>query len=55
MTPAVKAGKPALKKDYEETEIEGILFYIRKDLADLVFEINWVGFLFFGQFTVNEV
>jgi len=51
----VQAGIPVAQDDYEKTEIEGVPFFIRKDMVDKSFEINWVGFWVFGQFTVNEI
>jgi len=50
----VKAGKPQVENDYDKTKVEGIPFYIRKDLAQQQFEINWVGFWIIGQFIVKE-
>lgn len=55
MTPAVQAGIPVKESDYEKTEIEGVTIYYRKDMADFVFEIQWVGFWIFGQFLVKEI
>lgn len=55
VTPAVQAGIPVAQDDYEKTEIEGIPFFIRKDMADKNYEINWVGFWVLGQFVVNEI
>ena len=55
MTPAVKAGMPVEVDDYEKKEVEGIPFYIRKDLVNKQFEINWAGFWIFGQFVVKEL
>ena len=55
MTPAVKAGTPEIEKDFIKTKVEGITFYIRKDMADQKFEIQWVGFWIFGQFVVREL
>jgi len=54
VTPAVQAGIPKEIDDYNKAEVEGIPFYIRKDLADQVFEIKWVGFWIIGQFVVTE-
>ncbi len=55
MTPAVKAGTPVAEKDYKKMKIEGIPFYIREDMVDQKFEIQWVGFWIFGQFVVKEL
>ena len=55
MTPAVKAGIPVSEKDFLKTELDGIPFYIRKDMADHKYQINWVGLWIFGQFVVNEL
>jgi len=54
VTPAVHAGVPLNEEDFVKDEIEGIPFFIRKDLVDKSFSINWVGFWVFGNFTVIE-
>jgi hypothetical protein len=51
----VKAGKPLEENDYRKTEIEGISFYIRNDMADQAFEIQWYGVWVFGQFVVKDI
>jgi hypothetical protein len=51
----VQAGIPVTEIDYEKTEIEGIPFFVRKDMVDKKFEIQWVGFWVFGQFVVREL
>jgi hypothetical protein len=55
VTPAVQAGIPVTQKDYEEKEIDGIKFYVRKDMLDREYEISWTGFWVFGQFVVKEI
>lgn len=55
MTPAVKAGMPETEEDFKKTKVEGITFYVRSDMADQNFEIQWVGFWIFGQFVVREL
>jgi hypothetical protein len=50
----VHAGIPVNEEDFVREEIEGVTFYIRKDLANKGFEINWIGFWIFGNFTVTE-
>ena len=52
--PAVQAGIPVAQDDYEKTEIEGIPFFVRKDMVDKHYEISYVGFWVFGQFVVSE-
>ena len=55
VTPAVKAGAPDEENDYEKKEVEGITIYVPKDMEHEHFEISWVGFWIFGQFTVKSV
>ncbi len=55
VTPAVHAGVPLNEDDFIKDEIEGVPFFIRKDLVDKSFNINWVGFWIFGNFTVVEM
>ncbi len=55
MTPAVKAGTPEDESSYEQTEIEGVPFYIHNNFAQKQVEIDWSGFWIFGQYTVSEV
>ena len=55
ITPAVRAGKAEGNDDYSKTEIEGIDFYVRKDMLDKKYEINWVGLWRIGQFVIKEV
>jgi len=55
VTPAVQAGIPVEADNYDKKEVEGIPFYIRKDLVNKQFEINWAGFWIFGQFVVKEL
>lgn len=55
ITPAVKAGTPTEENDYEKTEVEGIPFYIRNDMADKKYSVNWIGFWIFGQFVVEQL
>ena len=55
ITPAVQAGIPVAQDDYERAEIEGVPFFIRKDMVGKSYEIDYAGFWVFGQFVVNEV
>jgi len=51
----VHAGVPLNEEDFVKDEIEGIPFFIRKDLVDKSYEINWIGFWVFGNFNVIEM
>ncbi len=51
--PAVQAGIPVKEEEFEKKKIEGIPFFVRKDMLERNFTINWVGFWIFGQFQVN--
>jgi len=51
----VQAGTPENESDYEKTTVEGIPFFIRKNLLGKNFEISWVGVWIIGQFVVKEV
>jgi len=51
----VQAGIPVAQDDYERAEIEGVPFFIRKDMVGKSYEIDYAGFWVFGQFVVNEV
>jgi hypothetical protein len=51
----VHAGKPVNEENFSREEIEGIPFYIRQDMVNKGFQIKWVGFWIFGNYTVTEL
>lgn len=53
VVPAVKAGTPAEENGYTKKEVEGITIYVPGDLEHKHFEIGYVGFWIFGQYTVK--
>jgi len=50
----VQAGVPVAEKEYEKSSIDGVKVYIRKDMLDKKYVIDWVGFWIFGRFEVSE-
>ncbi len=52
--PAVRAGIPTAQDDYEKTEVEGIPFFVRKDMINNSYVVDWSGFWILGQFTVKK-
>lgn len=54
-TPAVHAGVPVKEENFVREDIEGIPFFIRKDMIEKGYEINWVGLWIFGSFNVIEL
>lgn len=55
VTPAVQAGEPALEEEYHKKEVDGITFYIRNQMMDKAYSINWTGIWIFGAFVVREL
>jgi len=55
MVPAVQAGVPVAEKEYEKSEVSGVKIYIRKDMLDKKYAINWIGLWIFGRFEVREI
>lgn len=55
VTPAVQAGKPELEEKYHQKEVDGITFYIRNEMMDKAYSINWSGFWIFGALVVKEL
>ncbi len=55
MTPAVQAGKPELEENFHQKEVDGITFYIRTEMMDKAYAIDWVGIWIFGSLVVKEI
>ncbi len=44
-----------MEEEYHKEEIDGITFYIRNQMIDKAYSINWSGFWIFGGFVVREL
>jgi len=51
----VQAGKPELEDNYQRKEVDGITFYVRNEMMDKAFVIDWVGIWILGGLTVKEI
>ncbi len=55
MTPAVQAGKPELEENFHKKEVDGITFYIRNEMMDKAYKIDWTGVWILGGFVAKEI
>jgi len=51
----VQAGKPELEENFQQKDVDGITFYIRNEMVDKAYTIDWVGVWILGGFVVKEV